>query len=599
MKDKKYSWNLTDLYKSDDDPKMEKDFTENINQSYAFINKWKNRTDYLKDPKILKEALDEYNGLAEKYGIGGSVDYYLSLRNLQDQNNKDIIKKLKQIEKKELEIINDEQFFELKLSKISTTQQKVFLKSKLLLPYKHYLERLFAFSKHLLSNKEEKILNLTSSPSHSNWVDMTEQFLSRESITIIDEEGKKQTIPLSANKKYLQSKKQKVRDIASKETLKAYGKWSDVAEHEINSVLESKRITDKLRKYERPDESRHISDDISTKTVDAMLSSVTEMFSTPQKFYELKAKLFKKKKLNYFERYLPYGKVNTKYSFEEAMKINEKTFEKLDPDFKNILLDMYNNGKYDVFPSKGKKDGACCISTLKTLPTYILLNHVDNLDSVLTIAHETGHAINSYLNFEKQKGLNTGTPLSIAEVSSTFFEDFVLEDITKDLDDETKLSLLIQKLDDDIGAIHRQVACYKFEQELHEKFREEGFLSKEKIGEIFQKHMVAYMGEYVKQDKGSEYFWVVWSHIRTFFYVYSYASGLLISKALQRMVRENPKDISKVKKMLSTGTSQSPEEMFKEIDIDITKKEFWDKGLQEIEDTYQEAYALAKKLGKI
>jgi len=599
MKDKKYSWNLTDLYKSDQDPQMEKDFEKNIKQNYTFINKWRNRSDYLKDPKILKEALDEYNELVEKYGIGGSVDYYLSLRNLQDQNNKNIIKKLKQVEKKELEIINDSQFFELKISKISQTQQKIFLNSKLLKPYKHYLERLFAISKHLLSDKEEKILNLTSSPAYSNWVDMTEQFLSRETIKIIDEEGRKQTIPLSANKKYLKSKKQEVRDIASRETLKAYEKWSDVAEHEINSVLEKKRVEDQLRNHERPDQSRHIADDISTKTVDAMLYSVTKMFSTPQKFYELKAKLFKKKKLNYFERYLPYGEIDKTYSFEEAMKINERTFTKLDSEFKDILTDMYKNGRYDVFPSKGKRGGACCISTLKTLPTYVLLNHVDNLGSVLTIAHETGHAINSYLNFNKQKGLNTGTPLSIAEVSSTFFEDFVLEDIAKDLDDQAKLSLLIKKLDDDISSIHRQVACYRFEQELHNKFREEGFLSKERISKIFTKHMVAYMGDFVKQEKGSEYFWVIWSHIRTFFYVYSYANGLLISKALQRMVKENPKDISKVKKMLSTGTSQSPEEMFKEIGIDITKKEFWEKGLQEIENTYQKAYALAKKLGKI
>ena len=56
MKDTKYSWNLTDLYKSDDDPQMEKDLKEVIKKNYKFINKWKDRSDYLKDPKILKDA---------------------------------------------------------------------------------------------------------------------------------------------------------------------------------------------------------------------------------------------------------------------------------------------------------------------------------------------------------------------------------------------------------------------------------------------------------------------------------------------------------------------------------------------------------------
>ncbi len=86
------------------------------------------------------------------------------------------------------------------------------------------------------------------------------------------------------------------------------------------------------------------------------------------------------------------------------------------------------------------------------------------------------------------------------------------------------------------------------------------------------------MGKYVIQDEGSEYFWVEWSHIRSFFYVYSYANGLLISKALQNMVKNNPKDIDKVKVMLSNGTSKSPEDMFKSIGIDIQKKDSGRKG---------------------
>jgi len=41
MKNRKYSWNLTDLYKSDNDPQMEKDFkeTQNIEEAYALAKK--------------------------------------------------------------------------------------------------------------------------------------------------------------------------------------------------------------------------------------------------------------------------------------------------------------------------------------------------------------------------------------------------------------------------------------------------------------------------------------------------------------------------------------------------------------------------------
>jgi oligoendopeptidase F len=107
------------------------------------------------------------------------------------------------------------------------------------------------------------------------------------------------------------------------------------------------------------------------------------------------------------------------------------------------------------------------------------------------------------------------------------------------------------------------------------------------------------MGEAVEQSDGAENWWIYWHHIRTFFYVYSYASGLLISKSLQSMVRKDKKEIQKVKEFLSSGASDSPKNIFMKMNIDITKKDFWDKGLDEVEKLLNETEKLAKRLGKI
>ncbi len=178
-------------------------------------------------------------------------------------------------------------------------------------------------------------------------------------------------------------------------------------------------------------------------------------------------------------------------------------------------------------------------------------------------------------------------------------EDFVLEEIRKDADDELKLSINVMKLGNDISTIFRQVAFYNFEAELHNNFRAKGYLSKEEIGKLFQKHMSSYMGSAVEQSEGSENWWVYVSHFRYFFYVYSYASGLLISKSLQSEVKNNPKFIFKVKEFLSTGVSDSPKNIFAKLGIDITDKKFWEKGIAEIENLLAETESLAKKLGKI
>jgi len=41
-------------------------------------------------------------------------------------------------------------------------------------------------------------------------------------------------------------------------------KYKDVAEKEMNSILETKRNIDALRNYERPDAARHLGDDIAS-----------------------------------------------------------------------------------------------------------------------------------------------------------------------------------------------------------------------------------------------------------------------------------------------------------------------------------------------
>jgi oligoendopeptidase F len=58
---------------------------------------------------------------------------------------------------------------------------------------------------------------------------------------------------------------------------------------------------------------------------------------------------------------------------------------------------------------------------------------------------------------------------------------------------------------------------------------------------------------------------------------------LLISKALQKNVRENSAFINKVKEFLAAGESKSPKDIFAELGIDITKPSFWHEGLDEVE----------------
>jgi|AntAceMinimDraft_18_1070375.scaffolds.fasta_scaffold08787_4 oligoendopeptidase F len=592
------TWDLSPLFKSDNDPRIEKERKIVEKESYKFINKWKSRKDYLKKPSVLKQALDEYEKWQKNYGASGNEGYYLWLKTAQNQNDPELKAKFNKIIDFSNKIQTDIEFFTLSIAKIPPKFQKKFLAHKPLKNYKHFLERLFAEAKYLLSEAEEKILTLQFTTSHSNWVKMTSGFLAKEETKILLKNGKKGIKNFSEIITLLSDKNKAVRDSAAWAFNEILEKYSDVAEAEMNSILANKKINDELRKIPRPDFSRHMIDDIDSKIVDALVNSVSDRFDIAKRYYKLKANLLDFKKLKYHERNIEYGNINKKYSYNESKSLIYKVLGKLDKKFLDIFGEFIKNSQIDVYPKKGKRSGAFCVYNLICQPTYILLNHMDKLGDVLTMAHELGHGINDELMKEKQNALNFKTPLSTAEVASTFMEDFIFQEIMEQADDELRLDIMMMRLNDDVSTIFRQIACYKFEQELHKNFRKKGYLSKKEIGKLFSKYMLLYMGNFVEQSPGSENWWVYWSHIRNFFYNYSYASGLLISKSLQNFVKKDPKFIDKVKIFLSAGSSDSPKNIFKKLGINIADKKFWDKGIDEIENLLQGTEKLVKKLRK-
>ena len=599
LKANRTSWDLTLLFKSENDTEIQKLRKITEKKTSQFVKKWKNRDDYLKKPKVLLAALSEYEDWRKNFDPKGGEHYYYSLKTSQDQN----APKLKAKYNKSIEFVkkmqNQIQFFELRLAKIDPRQQSQFLNYKPLMPYKHFLERLFLQAKHLLTEPEEKIMNLKSPVAHDNWTKMTSGFLSKEERMILNEKRRKDKKSFSDILGLMGSRNKRVRNSAANAFNDILASHTDTAEHELNAVLQNKKIDDGLRNYERADTDRHISDDVDTDTVDTLVSSVSSHFDVAMHHYKLKAKLLGVKKLEYHERLVEYGKIEAKYSYKDAVSIIESVYKNLDKDFSNLFSDFVNEGRVDVYPRSGKRSGAFTAYTLLSQPTFLLLNWTNMLKDVLTFAHELGHGINFELVRRKQNALNFGTPGSTAEVASTFMEDFVFQELLKRADKETRLALMVNKLDEDVKTIFRQIALYNFETELHKTFRERGYLSKEEIGKTFQKHMDSYMGPYVLQSPGSENWWVYWRHIRFFFYVYSYAGGLLISKTMQAEVKKDSKFIGAVKEFLSVGLSESPKDSFKKLGIDISKKDFWEKGIAEIETLLKETNALAKNLGKI
>ncbi|MBV9453885.1 MAG: M3 family oligoendopeptidase [Rubrobacter sp.] len=588
-------WDLSPLLLGNDDPKIEREQKTIVEDTKRFVEKWKPRTDYLENPAVLREALDDYEKWLRSHGAYGDSGYYVSLRRAQDQTDPDLKAKETVLNDRGKKTTNQLRFFVLNVAQIPLNEQPAFLAYPGLSDYRHYLERQWAKAPYLLAEQSENILSRKSSTSYSNWIRMREDFFSRQEKQVLQEDGAKATKTYEEILSLTGSKNKEVRDDAGRAMSEILVDMSGICEAEINSVLEDKMTNDDLRGYARPDTSRHLQDDISTEVVDAMIAAVSGRFDISKRFYELKAQLLGLPYLHYHERNVEIGEVAKEYPYREAVDLVYESLYELDPEFGEIFADFVKNGRIDAYPRKGKRGGAFCSYDRLPTPVYILLNYTNKLRDVMTLAHETGHGINDEIMRQKQNELNFGTPTFTAEVASTFMEDFVLQNILKDANEEERFTGMLMKLDDEMSTIFRQVAFYRFEQQLHSSFREKGYLSTQEIGEVFRSNVAAYMGE--QTAKGSHNWWMYVGHFRYFFYVYSYASGLLISKSLQNSVKESPRSIDNVKEFLAAGRSETPENTFGRMGVDITDERFWEAGLQEVDRLLTETEKLAARIG--
>lgn len=582
----KTEWDLSHIYKGDIKKLVAKDLAT-IKKAYlSFAKKYRKDKKHLKNAKALAKAIEEYEKISSNPSGERAARFYSYRRYLNSEDN-EARAELAKLSEFFTELGNELEFFMLEVAAIDKKTQSNFLKNKELFQFRYFLKKVFENAKHNLSEPEEKIMNLKGLPAHGMWVSGFSKLLAKQTVEFEDKQ-----IPISEAGSKVSTLPTKQRRELHEKVMNAYKSVSDFAESEINAIVTNKKINDKLRCYKTPYEATVKGYENDLNTVRYLTEAVSKNFSIAHKFFKIKAEMLGENKLGYADRSAKVGNVGINIPIEQAADKTISAFNVAGSEFGAFVKEMFKKGLVDVFPKKGKGSGAFCSSGVRELPTYVFLNHINDFRSLTTLAHEMGHALHSKYA-KNQRPLYEDYTIAAAEVASTFFENLVFEQELKELSEKEKMVLLHDKINDDISTIFRQVACFNFEVELHETIRKQGFLPKEEISEMMNKHMQSYLGPVFELNQLDGYFFVTWSHIRNFFYVYSYAFGQLISDALYERYKADKSKIKDVIKFLSAGGSESPENIFRSIGINPNKK-FFEQGLQKISRDIDELEKLWK-----
>ncbi len=585
----KINWDLSDLYKSSNDPQLQKDKKEVLKAADNFAKKYKG--------KVAKLSADEFKVLLEEYekiqDKGGKIGSFAYLQWSTDTSNSEYGKLVQESNELSSELSQKLVFFDVEWLKVDSEKAQALIDDPKLSFYSHYLDSSRRYKKHVLEEQQEQIMSAKSVTGRSAWVRFFDETLGAAEFHI---DGNSLTEQEALSK--LHEGDQKIRKKAHAALTKTFNDLSRTLTFIFNTILADKSTNDRFRNYKSWVSSRNLANETDDETVEALVEAVTSNYDLVQRYYKLKADLLGLDEMKDYDRYAPIIENEETISWSKAKEMVLDAYTNFHPQMGDITKKFFEENWIDAAIKQGKRGGAYSASTVPSVHPYVFMNFDGRIRDVQTLAHELGHGVHQYLS-RQQGPLQAGTPLTTAETASVFGEMLVFQKLLKEIEDpKERLALITGKIDDTIATVFRQISMNRFEDAMHTARREEGELTTERFSELWMEEQTKLYGDSVTL---TDEYGIWWSYIPHFLhtpgYVYAYAFGELLVMALYEEFTERPNGFAdKYMELLSAGGSEWPHELVAKMGLDITDPDFWNKGLNSLERMIEEAEALSSQI---
>ena len=585
-------WDLSIFYSSLDDPQIEADIEKLKALVDDFQMRWRGKVAAM----TAADFVSAYRALETIYDMRGRLGAFAFLNFSTDTGNPAYQAAVARIEELESSLSQKLVFFDLEWNALADDAAAAILADPAIADYRYYLEAERRYRPYNLSEAEEQIIIEKQVTGGGAW---TRFFTQLTSAFRFDWLGDEVNMTFVLNK--LRDADRDVREMAWRKLTDKLAEKSMELTFIFNTLVLDKANSDRRRGYATWVSSRNLSNKASDAVVEALVSTVTGNYELVARHYRLKRSLLGYDELYDYDRYAPLSLKESEafYVWEQARAIVLDAFGNFSPQMKSVAQHFFDHNWIHAPVLPNKRGGAFAASTVASANPYVFLNYLGDTRDVTTLAHELGHGIHMYLS-GKEKGLFAlYTPLTTAEMASTFAEMLVFQDLmAAEDDDEVKLSMLTEKIEDTFATVFRQISMNRFEDKMHNARRSEGELTSERFNQLWLETQRDMFGDSVTitEEYGS---W--WSYVPHFLhtpgYVYAYSFGELLVLALYRIYQEEGEAfVPKYIDLLAAGDSDYPDRLLTGVGVDINDPGFWQKGIDVIAEWVTQAEALAQDL---
>ncbi len=459
------------------------------------------------------------------------------------------------------------------LLKIPEVQLQEWLKTADLKVYKHYFDDLLRTKAHILSQREEELLAMSGKATEA----ASDVFglLSNTELkwrTIKDPEGKDLEITSSSFTMAMRSKDRRFRKDAFMALHNSFLDVKNTLAATLTGTMQRDWYYAKARHYPS---SLHLAldaENLPEGVYHNLVKAVNEKAPLLHRYVALKKKTLKLDEVRFYDLYVNLVDVPERtYTFDQGRQMVLEGVKPFGPEYEKVIQEAFQSRWIDVYENKGKRSGAYNMGTYSSAP-YVLLNYKETYDDVSTLAHELGHAAQSWFAKENQPPVYSGYPMFTAEVASTAAEIIFKQNVLNKTTDKKERAFLInQMLEDMRGTVFRQTQFAEFDLLVHTMAEKGEPITAESLMKKYRESYVRYYGPDFVIDPELDVECLRIPHFYRGYYVYRYADSYCAAAAIaKRILKQEPGVREQWLKFLKTGNSMYAIDMLKVAGVDMT-----------------------------
>lgn len=567
-----YKWNLSDIYENYS--AWEKDF-EKVSELKKELAGFKGQ--FGNEGKLL----EFFQKQEEMDKISYKLYRYPQLARDLNSSDKEAVEHLQKVQFLFAEISIELSWVNSELVENRENIEK-WIEKKEFDDYRFGLKNLFRLQKHILEEKESKLLSYYSSffsSPRSIYSEVTVTDVEWPQVTLSSGE-KVDVTPANYSKILSTNRNQEDRKLMFQTFYTIYEKKKNTIAAIYNSILQKGIASKKAYNYDSFLLSHLESDNIPEEIYLNLVNTAKNNTKPLQRYLKLRKKILGLEKYYNFDGSINLIEFDKEYEYDDAKEIVLNSVTPLGKDYVEKMKKAISEGWLDVFEVKGKRTGAYSAGVYGVHP-YMLLNYNKTLDSVFTLAHELGHTLHTLYSDENQPFSMADYTIFVAEVASTFNERLLLDYMLENTNDpKERIALLEQEIGNIVGTFYFQALLADYEYQAH-KLAEAGEpITAEVLSKIMEDLFEKYYGDIIEKD---DLIYIFWARVPHFFnspfYVYQYATCFASSAILyEKMINssdenEKKQTLDKYIQLLSSGGNDFPMEQLKKAGVDLSKIE--------------------------